>query len=88
MPKRFEGSDISYRGQHFELIPFGAGRRICPGMQKGIFVVEIALSNMLYHFNLKTPCETSHKDIDTTETLGVFLHKKSPLVLQATSIET
>ncbi|KAJ8449626.1 hypothetical protein Cgig2_005648 [Carnegiea gigantea] len=31
-PQRFTGSDINVRGLHFELIPFGAGRRVCPGM--------------------------------------------------------
>ncbi|XP_039146737.1 cytochrome P450 71A1-like [Dioscorea cayenensis subsp. rotundata] len=88
MPERFEGNDISYRGQHFEFIPFGAGRRICPGMQKGIAVVEITLANMLYHFKWKTPSETGYKGIDTRESFGVVLHKKSPLVLQAAPIET
>uniref|UniRef100_A0A453JTG9 Uncharacterized protein n=1 Tax=Aegilops tauschii subsp. strangulata TaxID=200361 RepID=A0A453JTG9_AEGTS len=29
-PERFAGSAVDVRGQHFELLPFGAGRRICP----------------------------------------------------------
>ncbi|XP_039145924.1 cytochrome P450 71A1-like [Dioscorea cayenensis subsp. rotundata] len=83
MPERFEGNVINYRGQHFEFIPFGAGRRICPGMQMGVFAVEIALANILYHFNWELPFGICCKDIDMTETFGIVLHKKLPLCLQA-----
>ncbi|KAJ0974867.1 hypothetical protein J5N97_016832 [Dioscorea zingiberensis] len=88
IPERFEASDINFRGQHFEFIPFGAGRRICPGMQFGITTVEIALANILYHFDWEPPFETSHKDIDMTEAFGIVIHKKSPLILMARPRET
>ncbi|KAH7652951.1 Costunolide synthase protein, partial [Dioscorea alata] len=78
MPERFEGSTINYKGQHFEFIPFGAGRRMCPGMQLGIVIVEIALANILYHFNWELPFGMCYEDIDMTETFGVVLHKKLP----------
>ncbi|KAJ0974857.1 hypothetical protein J5N97_016822 [Dioscorea zingiberensis] len=81
IPERFNGVAINYRGQDFQFIPFGAGRRICPGMQLGIAVVEITLANVLYHFNWELPAGT---DMDMTESLAVILHKKSPLILKAT----
>ena len=86
MPERFEGSTINYKGQHFEFIPFGAGRRICPGMQLGVVAVEIALANILYHFNWELPSGMCYEDIDMTETFGAVLHKKIPLLLKAKPI--
>ncbi|KAH7652950.1 Costunolide synthase protein [Dioscorea alata] len=82
MPERFEGSAVNYRGQHFEFIPFGAGRRICPGMLMGVLNVEIALANILYHFNWELPSGMCYKDIDISEIFGIVLHKKLPLLLQ------
>ncbi|KAM0937051.1 putative costunolide synthase [Dioscorea sansibarensis] len=80
IPERFEESAINFKGQHFQFIPFGAGRRMCPGMQLGIATIEIALANILYHFNWELPAGT---DMDMTETVTVVLHRKSPLILKA-----
>lgn len=80
IPERFEESAINFKGQHFQFIPFGAGRRMCPGMQLGIAIIEIALANILYHFNWELPAGA---DMDMSETVTVVLHKKSPLILKA-----
>ncbi|ESQ35508.1 hypothetical protein EUTSA_v10007466mg [Eutrema salsugineum] len=50
-PERFLDSCIDYKGLDFELLPFGSGRRICPGMAMGIVMVELALLNFLYFFD-------------------------------------
>ena len=50
-PGRFVDSAIDLKGQHFELLPFGSGRRMCPGMSQGLHVVELTLANLLHCFH-------------------------------------
>nr|GEV23607.1 cytochrome P450 [Tanacetum cinerariifolium] len=44
-PERFLDSNIDYKGLHFELLPFGAGRRGCPGIQFAMSVNKLALAS-------------------------------------------
>lgn len=83
-PERFMDSSIDYKGHDFQFIPFGAGRRICPGMHAGILVVELALANLLHRFNWELPKGISKEDIDMGEAPGVTVHRKSSLQLVAT----
>ncbi|XP_042011686.1 cytochrome P450 71A9-like [Salvia splendens] len=85
-PERFEDSDVDFRGQHFELLPFGAGRRGCPGINFSIPVVELAVANLLFRFDWKLPEGISAKDIDMDESIGIVMHKKTPLCLIACSV--
>ncbi|KAL4312206.1 hypothetical protein GQ457_01G002450 [Hibiscus cannabinus] len=78
-PERFIGSSIDFKGQHFELIPFGAGRRICPGMRMGVATVELALANLLYKFDWEMPSGMNVKDIDFDVLPGITTHKKTIL---------
>ncbi|KAI9118598.1 hypothetical protein K1719_010930 [Acacia pycnantha] len=84
-PERFLNCSINFRGQDFELIPFGAGRsRICPGIQMGMINVELALANQLLHsFEWELLAEFEEQGIDTvTEvTPGLTIHKKNDLCL-------
>ncbi|KAK3406223.1 hypothetical protein EUGRSUZ_K02387, partial [Eucalyptus grandis] len=50
-PERFIGSKLDYKGQHYEFIPFGAGRRMCAGMPLAHRVLHLALSSLLHEFN-------------------------------------
>ncbi|ESQ32864.1 hypothetical protein EUTSA_v10004062mg [Eutrema salsugineum] len=80
-PERFLGSPVDYRGHHFELLPFGSGRRICPGMPMGIATVELGLLNLLYFFDWRIPDGMTHKDIDMEEAGTLTIVKKTPLKL-------
>ncbi|WOH00909.1 hypothetical protein DCAR_0520285 [Daucus carota subsp. sativus] len=81
LPERFENSSIDFRGQHFELIPFGTGRRICPGISMGVATTELALANLLYSFNWELPPGEDRKDIDMAALPGMTVHKKNHLCL-------
>lgn len=82
-PERFLGSSIDYKGHDFELIPFGVGRRGCPGIHFAVLLVELALANFLYCFDWSLPEDMTRDDIDMGEAIGITTHKKNPLWLSA-----
>ncbi|CAH8353133.1 unnamed protein product [Eruca vesicaria subsp. sativa] len=84
IPERFVDNPIEYKGKHFELLPFGAGRRICPGMGTGITIVELGLLNLLYFFDWSLPEGMTIKDIDMEEDGAFAITKKVPLELVPT----
>ncbi|MBA0682519.1 hypothetical protein Goari_024233, partial [Gossypium aridum] len=71
IPERFIDNPIDLKGQHFELLPFGAGRRIFPGMNMGMAVLELALANLLYCFDWKLPSGMTEMDIDLEEEVSI-----------------
>ncbi|KAI9108900.1 hypothetical protein K1719_020205 [Acacia pycnantha] len=83
IPERFENSEMDFKGQDFELIPFGSGRRMCPGMDFAMASVEYMLANLLHWFDWKLPEDGSPEcEIDVSETYGLTVKKKVPLFLQ------
>jgi cytochrome P450 len=79
-PERFLiHSGIDYKGNDFQLIPFGAGRRICPGIHFAMVINEIALANLVHKFNWALPGEARSDDLDVTESIGLTIHRKYPL---------
>ncbi|VAH24201.1 unnamed protein product [Triticum turgidum subsp. durum] len=84
MPERFENSNTNYNGSYFEFTPFGAGRRQCPGIQFSSSVMEMTLTNILYHFNWKLPDGASPVSLDMSEKFGLAVSRKYDLKLEAT----
>lgn len=82
-PERFLNSSIDFIGQSFEFLPFGAGRRGCPGNNFAVLLIELALANLLYSFEWRLPQGIRAEDIDMSEALGITMHKKTPLCLVA-----
>ncbi|XP_021759644.1 cytochrome P450 83B1-like [Chenopodium quinoa] len=83
VPERFLESSIDFIGCDFELIPFGAGRRSCPGLHLGVANMEVALANLLHVFDWELPAGLEREDIDTNVIPGIAMHKKIPLRLVA-----
>ena len=83
-PERFLNNVIDYKGNDFELIPFGSGRRSCPGIQFAMVVEEIALANIVHKFDWALPHGARAEDLDMTESPGLSAHRKYPLKAVAT----
>ncbi|XP_077219466.1 cytochrome P450 71A9-like [Tasmannia lanceolata] len=84
LPERFIDNPIDYKGQDFEFIPFGIGRRGCPGLQFAIPVIELALANLLHCFDWELLQKVKTEDVNMTEAVGITIHKKIPLFLVPT----
>ncbi|XP_011013816.1 PREDICTED: geraniol 8-hydroxylase-like [Populus euphratica] len=78
-PERFLECQADVKGRDFELIPFGAGRRICPGLPLGHKMVHLTLASLIHSFDWKIADDLTPEDIDTSETFGLTLHKSEPL---------
>ncbi|KAL3818439.1 hypothetical protein ACJIZ3_004344 [Penstemon smallii] len=74
-PERFLDSKIDFKGQDFELIPFGSGRRMCPGLPLANRMIHIMVASLIHNFDW----ELEPEEVDTREKFGLALHKAVPL---------
>ncbi|KAL5727873.1 hypothetical protein ACHQM5_001018 [Ranunculus cassubicifolius] len=82
-PERFLRNPLDFRGQDFEFIPFGIGRRGCPGINFSVVLIELVLANLIHCFSWELPQGVKTEDMDMNEAFGVTMHKKIPLCLVA-----
>lgn len=80
MPERFLERETEYWGQHFDLIPFGAGRRTCVGMPLANRTVHLMLATFIHKFDWKLEGGYKGDEIDMTEKFGLSLQKAIPLM--------
>ncbi|BAF23878.2 trimethyltridecatetraene synthase [Oryza sativa Japonica Group] len=79
MPERFIGSRIDVKGQDFELLPFGSGRRMCPGYNLGLKVMQLSLANLLHGFAWRLPEGMKEEELSMDEVFGLSTTRKYPL---------
>ncbi|CAM8900797.1 unnamed protein product [Rhodiola kirilowii] len=81
-PERFsDDSSMDYTGKNFNYIPFGAGRRICPGIEFAIPNMVLPLAQLLYHFNWELADGREGQELDMSESFGVTVKRKNDLIL-------
>lgn len=76
-PERFLDTKIDIQGYNFELLPFGSGRRKCPGSTLAVILTQLVLTQLLHCFNLELPPGMAPDDIDMSEKFGLTAKSKS-----------
>ncbi|KAJ8769676.1 hypothetical protein K2173_005279 [Erythroxylum novogranatense] len=79
-PERFVGSNIDFRGKDIELLPFGSGRRSCPGMLIGMTTVRLLLARLVHSFDWELPDGMLPSELDMTEVFSLVTPRATPLV--------
>ncbi|KDP24589.1 hypothetical protein JCGZ_25505 [Jatropha curcas] len=83
-PERFSNaeangkSQLDVRGQYFHLLPFGSGRRACPGTSLALQIVQSTLAAMIQCFEWKV--DGGNGTVDMEEGPGLTLPRANPLI--------
>ncbi|XP_054782907.1 cytochrome P450 71AU50-like [Prosopis cineraria] len=83
-PERFVNSDVDVRGHHFQLIPFGSGRRRCPGMRMGLSIIRFVVAQLVHCFDWELPYGISPEELDMNEKFGLTIPKAKHLLAMPT----
>ncbi|EAZ26270.1 geraniol 8-hydroxylase [Oryza sativa Japonica Group] len=86
IPERFLQKEVDFRGRDFELIPFGSGRRICPGLPLAVRMVHLMLASLLHRFEWRLLPEVERNGVNMEEKFGIVMTLATPLQAIATPI--
>ncbi|KAL0397813.1 UNVERIFIED_CONTAM: cytochrome [Sesamum calycinum] len=86
MPERFLETETDVHGQHFELLPFGGGRRICVGLPLAYRMVHLMLATLISSFDWKLEEGLKPEEVDMDERFGLTLQKAIPLMAVPTQL--
>lgn len=75
-----------YRGQHYEFIPFGAGRRMCAGIPLAHRILHLVLGSLLHRFDWELDCNVTPLTMDMKDRLGITMRKFQPLLAVPKSV--
>ncbi|ONM22197.1 cytochrome P450 12 [Zea mays] len=82
-PERFVESKIDVRGHDFQLLPFGSGRRMCPGINLALKVMALSLANLLHGFEWRLPDGVTAEELSMDEAFKLAVPRKFPLMVVA-----
>lgn len=80
-PERFLNSALDFKGSDYEFVPFGAGRRICPGLSMAAKQVPLVLASLIHFFDWSLPLGISPNELDMTEKFALTLQREQPLLV-------
>ncbi|PIM98070.1 Cytochrome P450 CYP2 subfamily [Handroanthus impetiginosus] len=80
-PERFLDSSLDFKGNDFEFLPFGAGRRICPGLPMAAKTVSLVLVSLIHFFEWSLPEGMDSNQLKMEEKFGVTMQMEHPLML-------
>lgn len=84
LPERFIDRNIDLQGHDFQLIPFGAGRRLCPGLKLGLISIKYVLAQLMHCFDWELPSGVSSNKLDMNEKFGISLPRETHLFAMPT----
>ncbi|KAJ1294854.1 hypothetical protein BS78_01G178400 [Paspalum vaginatum] len=74
-PARFapegDAAGLDFKGGCFEFLPFGSGRRSCPGMALGLYALELAVAQLAHGFNWSLPDGMKPSELDMSDIFGL-----------------
>ncbi|KAK4855582.1 hypothetical protein QYF36_008721 [Acer negundo] len=79
VPERFLGLDVDVKGRNFEVIPFGAGRRICPGLPLAMRMLYLMLGTLINSFDWKLEGGLKPEKMDMDDKFGITIQRAQPL---------
>lgn len=86
-PERFEDSVIDYNGTEFRFLPFGSGRRMCPGSGFGLATLQLIVARLLYYFDWSLPSGMRPEELNMGTTIGRAVRRAVQLQLVASPCE-
>ncbi|CAL5189639.1 unnamed protein product [Lathyrus oleraceus] len=78
-PERFMDKKMNFHGQEFECIPFGSGRRRCPGIHLGLINVKLILAQLVHCFDWQLPPNITPSNLNMEEKFGLTIPRAQHL---------
>ncbi|XP_014509780.1 cytochrome P450 CYP736A12-like [Vigna radiata var. radiata] len=72
-PERFIDNNLDYRGYDFKYMPFGFGRRGCPGINLGLATVKLVVAQLVHCFSWELPEGMTSDELDMNEKFGLSI---------------
>lgn len=80
-PERFLDQKIDFKGQDYELLPFGSGRRVCPGIPLANRILHMTVATLVHNFDWKLEDNSTAEADHAGELIGAVVRRAAPLTV-------